>query len=749
MVQNYVWRLRKRAGDRAAARRSSRAGARTSCGSTASSSTSCRLERLVSEAARAAAAGDRRRGARGARAVPRRAARRRRRRAVRDRGDPPARGAAPDAPPSWRSTPTWPRAATTRSSPRSTRCWPRTRCASGCTRSGCWRSTAAAARPRRSRPTAHARATLVEEIGIEPGARAAARCTPRSCARTRRWTSSRPRTSCRRELDAAASPPLIGRDASCGDCGRCWRRPRGRGRARDARRRVRDGQDAARRRAGARRATARARRSSTRPGRARPRSRSRRSRARARRAGRRCSCSTTPTARPPRCARALRELARRAALPALVLATGQEAAALARLEPRRRARARAARRRRACGRSPACTRRQAARCRSRRCSGTAAASPRRVHEAASEWARREATRRVDALADRAAAGRSEARALEAELAGSVVDLQSTRERVERFGRDGDRRDAPVVCPYKGLATFDARRRRVLLRPRASSSPSWSRTLVGAPLLAVVGPSGQRQVVGRPGRAAARAGGRRAAAAATTGRRRVIRPGEHPLRELRRATRRLAPHGRSVLVVDQFEELFTACQDERERAEFVAGAACARARDGRVVVLAVRADFYGRCAAYPELSRAARRQPRARRPDVARRAAARDRAPGAARRPERRAGARRGAAGRRRGPARRAAAAVDGAARAVAPARRAAPATRRLRAQRRRPGRGRAAGRGRVRRARPGPAGGGAHAAAAPERRGRERRDRAPADRARRARGERTPRSSPGSPSAAC
>ena len=64
------------------------------------------------------------------------------------------------------------------------------------------------------------------------------------------------------------------------------------------------------------------------------------------------------------------------------------------------------------------------------CYGPAAASPRRVHEAASEWARRSATERVDTLAGRTAARRSQARALESELTGSVIDLQSTLERIE-------------------------------------------------------------------------------------------------------------------------------------------------------------------------------------------------------------------------------------------------------------------------------------------------------------------------------
>ena len=48
-----------------------------------------------------------------------------------------------------------------------------------------------------------ARSTLVEEIGIEPSRRAAATCTRRSCARTRRWTSRPPPTSSR----ASSTPP--------------------------------------------------------------------------------------------------------------------------------------------------------------------------------------------------------------------------------------------------------------------------------------------------------------------------------------------------------------------------------------------------------------------------------------------------------------------------------------------------------------------------------------------------------------
>ncbi|HEY7593955.1 MAG TPA: WD40 repeat domain-containing protein [Actinophytocola sp.] len=58
----------------------------------------------------------------------------------------------------------------------------------------------------------------------------------------------------------------------------------------------------------------------------------------------------------------------------------------------------------------------------------------------------------------------------------------------------------------------------------------------------------------------------------------------------------------VLVVDQFEELFTLCADAVERAAFVAAltTAATEPTSRTRVVLGVRADFYGHCAEYPEL-----------------------------------------------------------------------------------------------------------------------------------------------------
>src|SRR5262249_17780182 len=63
--------------------------------------------------------------------------------------------------------------------------------------------------------------------------------------------------------------------------------------------------------------------------------------------------------------------------------------------------------------------------------------------------------------------------------------------------------------------------------------------------------------------------------------------------------------RVVWVLDQFEELFTLCSDENDRRQFLANLVYAAMVPGgrSVVVLTVRADFYPKCAAYPELATA--------------------------------------------------------------------------------------------------------------------------------------------------
>jgi len=77
--------------------------------------------------------------------------------------------------------------------------------------------------------------------------------------------------------------------------------------------------------------------------------------------------------------------------------------------------------------------------------------------------------------------------------------------------------------------------------------------------------------------------------------------------IRQALVREPPTTHLLIVVDQFEEVFTACAAESERAKFIeallraVGGPRSRAR----VVLGVRADFYGRCAEHPALVAALR------------------------------------------------------------------------------------------------------------------------------------------------
>jgi WD40 repeat protein len=80
---------------------------------------------------------------------------------------------------------------------------------------------------------------------------------------------------------------------------------------------------------------------------------------------------------------------------------------------------------------------------------------------------------------------------------------------------------------------------------------------------------------------------------------VVTPGACPVDNLRRALDRVPPGRDVLLVVDQFEELFTLCPDPEERTRFVA-ALVARTETTRVVI-GVRADFYPHCIEMRDLA----------------------------------------------------------------------------------------------------------------------------------------------------
>ncbi len=85
--------------------------------------------------------------------------------------------------------------------------------------------------------------------------------------------------------------------------------------------------------------------------------------------------------------------------------------------------------------------------------------------------------------------------------------------------------------------------------------------------------------------------------------RVLTPGAHPMGHAPRLVPADGPQDTWVLV-DQFEELFTLCTDPGERAAFLDRLLTARKDGSRLrVLLAVRADFFGRCAEHHALSAA--------------------------------------------------------------------------------------------------------------------------------------------------
>jgi WD40 repeat protein/DNA-binding SARP family transcriptional activator len=248
--------------------------------------------------------------------------------------------------------------------------------------------------------------------------------------------------------------------------------------------------------------------------------------------------------------------------------------------------------------------------------------PLRVHRVASAWAQERTADRLEATVGRAATGRGGLRSVEAELAGTVADLQVTRERTRLYlAEEPIDPSAADVCPFRGLAPFDSAHSEYFFGRERLVADLVAR-LVGSTLLAVVGPSGSgKSSVVRAGLLPALASG--VLPSSERWRQVVMRPGAQPLEELRRSLARLAAGKREldpddpfaavldslgaderlVLAVDQLEEIFTACRDEGQRIAFAeALVAAAQDPDRRViVVVAIRGDFYGRCAEYPGLA----------------------------------------------------------------------------------------------------------------------------------------------------
>lgn len=79
---------------------------------------------------------------------------------------------------------------------------------------------------------------------------------------------------------------------------------------------------------------------------------------------------------------------------------------------------------------------------------------------------------------------------------------------------------------------------------------------------------------------------------------VLTPGSDPLADLSNRAKVLSARDHTVLIVDQFEELFTADNSEDDRYRFLS-----QVIELPVVIISVRADFYGQCLRYPALVQA--------------------------------------------------------------------------------------------------------------------------------------------------
>jgi WD40 repeat protein/basic membrane lipoprotein Med (substrate-binding protein (PBP1-ABC) superfamily)/transcriptional regulator with XRE-family HTH domain len=222
---------------------------------------------------------------------------------------------------------------------------------------------------------------------------------------------------------------------------------------------------------------------------------------------------------------------------------------------------------------------------------------------------------------------------EPKAVGRLLDLAANVRREDAPG--------PGLCPYKGLNYFDESDAELFVGREALTAKLTERILSSTlndsshepRFLAVIGASGSgKSSLVRAGVVPALRWDPRSADWQIQ----VLTPTAHPLatlaatltsesesvtatstliddlardpRSLQLFIRRHFPldnQSRILLVIDQFEELFTLCRSEDERAAFIGNLLTAAwEMDGRaVVIITLRADFYAHCASYEPLREA--------------------------------------------------------------------------------------------------------------------------------------------------
>jgi WD40 repeat protein/DNA-binding SARP family transcriptional activator len=196
-----------------------------------------------------------------------------------------------------------------------------------------------------------------------------------------------------------------------------------------------------------------------------------------------------------------------------------------------------------------------------------------------------------------------------ELERSILEQDASLDGGVRNATAASGAALPGVCPFKGLAFFDRTDAEYFCGREQLVSDVLAR-LVESPIVGILGPSGiGKSSLLRAGVLQALSAGQLPGSGGW--RQALLRPSEHPVAELGRALgsdrgpvlERLSSGERLVIAVDQLEELFTLCKQEDERAAFFEQLATATEdRERRVLVLvSLRADFYGRLVSYPQFA----------------------------------------------------------------------------------------------------------------------------------------------------
>jgi WD40 repeat protein len=153
---------------------------------------------------------------------------------------------------------------------------------------------------------------------------------------------------------------------------------------------------------------------------------------------------------------------------------------------------------------------------------------------------------------------------------------------QRARRAGGARRLVGASPYRGLLAFEAADAdcyfgRVDLVAMLREQVRLGVTGSGASVIAVVGASGS-----------GKSSLLRAGLIPALDRWELLTPGAHPAGSLGH----LSDSGPRVIIVDQCEELWTQCHNEHERSEFLTALQTLASRPATVIVVGLRADFFG-------------------------------------------------------------------------------------------------------------------------------------------------------------